>query len=115
MAPLALGDIATITIREQGAISPASSAPDVDCSGFVLKHEEVEAYFASATQISEQDYRHMIDWSPCYVAGSLVLANGKVGNWGIQQLRGGSVSFNDGSTVYMYCPSCKAEAFIGDD
>lgn len=104
--------IAKLTIEENAAKAPAEGG-EADCSGFVLNAEDVRVFLERAGAVSEHDYRHTLDWSPCYAAGTVQFADGLTGTWGIQQLRAGSLSLSDGRTLYLYCPRCRSGPFLG--
>jgi hypothetical protein len=106
-----LPGIAALTIDENGARSPAARVADPACGDFLLSKRDVTEFWRHAGEVSEHDYLHMLDWSPCYASGTLRLKSGKTGVWGIHQYRGGSIKFSGGRTVYLYCPKCRAGAF----
>lgn len=111
MHPTNLSAIIEITIKENGATSPASSESSETCKTFVLTKEEVRAYLRQAGEVTHHDYLHMLDWSPCYASGSVSFSNGMTGNWGINQFKAGSLQTSDGRHIYLYCPSCRAKTF----
>jgi len=113
--PLGLKDINKITITEVGVKSIAGRDTNISCESFSLTEDDVEEYFRMAKRVSKNDYRHMLDWSPCYVKGEIMLNNGDTGGWGIHQYRGGSVNFGTDETIYMYCPECTAKKFDNPD
>ncbi|MGZ8315812.1 MAG: hypothetical protein ACXW3B_11600, partial [Telluria sp.] len=100
--------IKSITIRENAARSPAAAETNEQCGQFVLSKDEVKSYMRAAREVTEEDYLHMIDWSPCYASGDVQFKNGLTGVWGIQQLRAGSLTLSNGRTIYLYCPKCRA-------
>jgi len=106
-----LPPISTITIRNSGTTSPASHETANQCTDFKLSHHEIRAYIARASQVTQHDYLHMLDWSPCHASGEITFNNGVTGTWAIQQYRAGSLKLSDGRTLYLYCPRCQAKAF----
>jgi len=108
---LDLKGINKITIKEVGVKSVAGKDLNISCKTFTLTQENIEEYFNIAKRVSKNDYRHMLDWSPCYVKGEIFLNNGDIGEWGIHQYRGGTINFGTNETIYMYCPKCKAKMF----
>jgi hypothetical protein len=110
-----LPPIATLTIQSSGATAPASGAassePTEQCAAFKLSYPEIRKYISKAAQVTEHDYFHMLDWSPCYTNGKVTFKNGVTGIWSIQQYRSGSLKLSNGRTVYLYCPQCQAKAF----
>ncbi len=109
--PLNLKGINKITITETGIKSVAGKELNISCKNFALTQENLKEYFNKAKSVSKNDYRHMLDWSPCYVRGEIFLKNGEIGKWGIHQYRGGTINFDSNKTIYMYCPTCKALMF----
>ena len=103
--------IAEVTIIENAARSPAASKSDESCTEFVLTKRDVLNFLTRADEISEHDYHHLLDWSPCYVAGKVKFRDGQTAMWGIHRYRGGSIKFKDGQTHYLTCPKCHAKAF----
>jgi len=106
-----LPPISTITVRNSGTSSPASSEPVDQCIDFKLSHQEIRAYIGKASRVTEHDYLHMLDWSPCHASGEVTFSNGVTGTWAIHQYRAGSLRLSDGQTFYLYCPRCQAKAF----
>jgi hypothetical protein len=111
MAKTNLPAIKSVVIRENGAASPAAKEEAQQCSGFRLSNKEVLGYLRNSAQVSEHDYQHTLDWSPCYASGDVFFKDGSSGVWGIQQLRAGSLKLSDGRTIYLYCPRCHAKGF----
>ena len=106
-----LPPISAVTSRNSNAISPAAGEPAAQCSGFKLSDQEIREYIGKAGEVSEHDYFHMLDWSPCYASGEVTFKNGVRGIWAIQQYRAGSLKLGNGQTLYLYCPRCRADAF----
>lgn len=108
---LNLKGINKITITDVGIKSVAGKELNISCKNFTLTQKNIEEYFSLAKRVSKNDYRHMLDWSPCYVRGKIFLNNGDIGKWGIHQYRGGTINFGTDKIIYMYCPTCKAKMF----
>jgi len=108
---LALEKIVKINIVKLGQASVGDSATKKECSNFSLTPAELQNFFEKTKSVSENDYRHMLDWSPCYVEGELVLSDMSVAAWAIHQYRAGSIVLESGKTIYIYCPECQANAF----
>lgn len=106
-----LPQITSVTIENNGATSPAAKEPAEQCVNFKLSNKEIRQYLGKAGEVAEHDYLHMLDWSPCYASGEVTFKKGVKGTWEIQQGRAGSLKLNNGRTVYLYCPKCKAKAF----
>jgi hypothetical protein len=111
VAPLRLPTVRRIAIAENGASAPAANDVQTTCAKFGVDARDVQHYLRLAQVVSEHDYLHTLDWSPCYASGTVVFANGLQGVWGIQQLRAGSLKLNDGRELYLFCPQCKSRAF----
>ncbi|MCF6261433.1 MAG: hypothetical protein L3J98_14935 [Gammaproteobacteria bacterium] len=109
--PLGIKGINKITLIEVGVKSLAGKDLNISCKSFRLTKEDVEEYFHKAKKVSKNDYRHMLDWSPCYVKGEIILNNGDIGEWDIHQYKSGVINLGADKIIYMYCPSCKAEMF----
>jgi hypothetical protein len=110
-----LPPISTVTIRNNGATSPASGEPAEQCASFKLSSQEIGEYIGKAAEVAEHDYFHMLDWSPCYASGEIAFKNGVTGIWAIQRYRAGSLKLSNGQTLYLYCPRCQAKAFPSAD
>lgn len=104
--------IKEITITGVAKTSPAGGEGYPDCGSFVLSISEAREFLNKAAEISRSDNHYRMNWSPCYVEGTLVLKNGKKGVWDISQFRGGSIVLDGKDTIYLYCPKCKSKAFL---
>jgi len=109
--PLDLDGISRITITTMGVKSVADKDSNISCKDFSLTQKNVEEYFSTTKRVTGNDYRHMLDWSPCFVKGKIFLDNGNVGEWGIHQYKAGTINFGTDKTIYMFCPKCKAKQF----
>lgn len=110
-----LPPISTITIRNSGTTSPVAGESKEECADFKLSYEEIHAYIGQAAEVAEHDFHHLLDWSPCHASGEVTFKNGLTGIWAIQRYRAGSLTLNDGRTLYLYCPRCQAKAFPSAD
>jgi len=112
-----LPPIITLTIQDSGATStsPASGEPVEPCADFKLSRQEIRGYIGKAAEVTEHDFLHMLDWSPCYTSGKVTFKNGVTGIWSIQRYRAGSLKLSNGRTLYLYCPQCQAKAFPAAD
>ncbi len=111
MYSLDLDGIKRITITDTGITSIAGENLKISCEEFILTKKNLLEYFRIAKRVNRNDYRHKLDWSPCYVKGKIYLDDGEIGGWGIHQYRGGVINFDSGETIYMYCPTCEAKTF----
>lgn len=109
--PFDIGEIQSIDITEYGVSSVDASDSSNNCNSFILTQAEVDRFFKETMTVNEGDYRHMLDWSPCHTAGSLTLNNGLTANWAIHRFKAGSIVFNNGKTIHLYCRECTAKAF----
>jgi hypothetical protein len=106
-----LPPIATVTIRNSGATSPASAVPAEQCADLKLSYQEIREYIDKAAEVAEHDYFHMLDWSPCYASGEVTFKNGVAGIWAIQQYRAGSLKLNDAGPYICIARNAKLEPF----
>ncbi len=111
LSPLILPNIRAINIDENGATSPAAGNVDPQCKRFRLTQSNVIDYLRTAQVVTEHDYLHTLDWSPCFASGTVYFEGGVTGVWGIQQYRAGSLKLSDGRDLYLYCPKCKSRRF----
>lgn len=102
--------ILSVTIKENGATSPAADPSTESCKSFILSKHDIREYFQKAQEVSQHDYYHMLDWSPCYASGTIEFKGGMTGVWGIQQYRAGSLRLSNGKERFLYCPTCRAQA-----
>lgn len=107
-----LPPVSKVIVLTNGATSPAVNRKEHSCSDFQLSTQEVKAYISQTAEVSEHDYHHMLDWSPCYASGKVTFRNGLTGTWAIQQYRAGSLKLSNGRHLYLYCPECRAKAFF---
>lgn len=111
LCPIQLPRVATVRIAENGATAPASDAPAANCSKFRLTANGVRRYLSRAMEANESDAHHTLDWSPCYASGTLTFADGRSAHWSISQAGTGSLARDDGTRVFLYCPTCKRKPF----
>jgi hypothetical protein len=110
-----LPPVTSVTIRNSGVTSPTSRESAEQCKSFKLSSQEIREYIGKAAAVTEGDYFHMLDWSPCSTSGEVTFKNGVTGIWMIQQYRAGTLKLSNGRTVYLYCPRCHAKAFPATD
>ena len=111
LSPLILPSIRTVKIKENGATSPAAEKVEPQCKRFRLTQPIVIDYLRTAQLVTEHDYLHALDWSPCFASGTVYFEGGMTGVWGVQQYRAGSLKLSDGRNLYLYCPKCKSRKF----
>lgn len=111
VAPLRLPGISRLAIVENGATAPAAQEAQPQCAKFRLGARDVREYLRVAQVVSQHDYLHALDWSPCFASGTVWFANGLTGVWGIQQFRAGSLKLSDGRELFLFCPQCRSRAF----
>lgn len=111
VAPLRLPGISRLVIVENGATAPAVQEAQPQCAKFRLGARDVREYLRVAQVVSQHDYLHALDWSPCFASGTVLFGNGLTGVWGIQQFRAGSLKLSDGRELFLFCPQCRSRAF----
>lgn len=94
-------------VIERNAATARAARPGVDCSRFVLTQATAARFLSRARRIGEHDFKHMITWLPCFAAGRLGFSDGRSGYWSVGEDGSGTVTFDDGSEVFLYCPSCR--------
>jgi hypothetical protein len=110
-----LPTVTAVIIKNSGVTSPASHESAKECKSFKLSSQEIREYIGKAGEVSEGDYHHMLDWSPCSTSGEVTFKNGVTGTWTIQQYRAGILKLSSGKTMYLYCPRCHAKGFPASD
>jgi len=108
---LGLPAIERLSITENGVGSPTDANPPRGCSGFILDEGHVRRFVEGAGEVEQRDYMHTLDWSPCHARGRVEFINGRSGVWTIRQFRTGSIMFDGGGEVFLFCPSCTWEPF----
>ena len=103
--PFKRSRVRDVRIDENGAKSPAGQGAPDDCSRFVVSQAQVRQYFAKARTVSQRAYSHELDWSPCVASGTLALADGRRGQWGVQQYGLGWL-YIDQRRTYFHCKTC---------
>jgi hypothetical protein len=106
--------VATVVITENATLSVAGQGAADDCSGFLVTPRLIKQYFGRAKTVGSRDYSHTLDWSPCVANGSLVLADGRRANWGVQQLGLGWLHINH-RLHYFHCEKRCGVYLLGVD
>ncbi|PAK14926.1 hypothetical protein [Burkholderia ubonensis] len=103
----------SVEIAKNGAWSEYISGDEMadTCRSFVLRQTDVSAFFKHASRVTEREYSHDLVAANCYAEGKAHLVDGGTATWKIDQARRGFVSMPDGSTIYVYCPKCRANVF----
>lgn len=104
--PFKRSKVRTVTITEPVQAPMADEGVAQGCQRFVLSAALVKQYFSKAQQVSARAYMHDNDWSSCHVKGSLVLADGRRADWGVQQLGSGYLVVQN-RRYYFYCEDCR--------
>ena len=104
--PSGLPPIKWLVIERNAATARAARA-GVDCSGFVLTQAAAVRFLSRARRIGEHDFKHMITWLPCFAAGRLGFSDARSGYWSVGEDGSGTVTFDDGSEIFLYCPVCR--------
>jgi hypothetical protein len=103
--PFKRSAVVSVVITENATKSLAGASATDDCGGFVVTPKLVKQYFRRARAVSVQDYRHELDWSPCVAGGTLKLADGRLADWGVQQLGLGWLYINH-RRHFFHCEKC---------
>jgi len=111
LPPLGLPNIRALDIEENGATSAAAQKVEPQCKRFRLSEADAMDYLRMAQVVTEHDYLHALDWSPCFASGVVYFQGGLTGVWGAHQYRAGSLKLSDGRELYLYCPKCKSRGF----
>jgi len=111
MRGLDLPAIERLTITENGEGSPTDTNPPRGCQGFMLDEAHVRRFMDEAGEVDQRAYMHTLDWSPCHARGRIDFADGRSGVWTIRQFRTGSILFDDGGQLFLFCRSCTREPF----
>jgi len=108
MHPLNIPPITEIEITNASADVSEKGADrgSLDCSQFSVTEKDIKDYFGLARRISENDYMHTISWVPCQAFGQVRFIDGTSATWSIMLTSGGTLSFSDGETVYLFCDRC---------
>lgn len=104
--PVDLPAIAQLVIAENGIGSPTDDNAPRGCSEFRLDEAQVRRFLDAAEGVDQRDYMHTLDWSPCHARGRIEFGDGQAGVWTIRQFQTGSILFDDGNEVFLYCPTC---------
>lgn len=104
--PFKRSKVRAVTITEPAQAPMTDEGDTRDCQRFVLSAALVRQYFARAEQVSARAYMHDNDWSPCHVKGTLMLADGRRADWGVQQLGSGYLIVQN-RRYYFYCEDCR--------
>jgi len=110
--PLQLPAIERLTITENSVGAPLDAESGLDCSGFVLDEAQARQFLRDADGVERRDYMHTLDWSPCHVRGRIGFADGRSGTWTLRQFQTGSILFDDGGEVFLFCPACSWAPFV---
>lgn len=103
--------ITQLVITENAIGSPTDDNAPRGCSGFRLDEAQVRRFLDAAEGIDQRDYMHTLDWSPCHARGRIEFEDGRSGVWTIRQFQTGSILFDGGDEVFLYCPACSWEPF----
>lgn len=109
---LDLPAIGRLTITENGIGSPAGQDVPRDCSAFLMDETRVRRFIDMAEGVNQRDYMHTLDWSPCHARGRIEFEDGRQGTWTIRRFQTGSILFDDGDEVFLFCPECSWEPFV---
>lgn len=102
----------SVEIAHNGAWSDRISGDETAemCRSFLLRPTDVSEFFMKARRATQRQYSHDLVAANCYVDGKVRLAGGAMASWKIDQARRGFITMPDGTTIYLYCPACRAKA-----
>ena len=108
--PYKKSPVKRVTIIKNGMKFEANKDDTEGCPTFKVTEKDIEEYFSKAKVVSAADYMHEISWSECYATGKIEFANGKSGQWNVQQYRAGFL-WMDGKGYHFDCQKCRSKVF----
>ena len=82
---------------------------DEACDEFIVSENQIYTFFKKAKRVSREETHHKLDWSPCYAAGTLTFKNQTTAQWKIRRYQTGTLRFENGKEILLYCPNCKEQ------
>jgi hypothetical protein len=111
LCPVHLPKIKSVAVEATAAKASSETDPSVDCSSFKLGERQVRRFLARAKRADANDAHHTLDWSPCHASGTISFQDGTTARWSIHQLRSGTLTFDRGDTLVLYCGGCGFRPF----
>ena len=81
------------------------------CGNFSLSEEDVAEFFKKMQPISNSEYMHVFNHTPCLVQGRMVLQDGRKGSWSIDTESRGVINIENKGGVYSFCADCNPKKF----
>ena len=99
--------VVDVTIERAGLGEAERKAADdpEPCTTFRPSEAQIRHFVARARRVSQRDYLHETDWSPCHAVGQVQFQGGVRAEWMVQRLGAGFVSIA-GARHYLHCPDC---------
>ena len=97
--------------EKNGAKSSLATDPSVNCSGFRLTAGLVRRYLAKARAVAPDPPQHVLDWSPCYAAGTMYFVDGRSAEFSIDQLGTTALTIAGEAERTLACPECRFSPF----
>ena len=116
LCPAALPAIRKVVVERNGQTAWKETNPPTSCRHFTLTPHQVCAYFAQARLTDHRSVHYTLPESPCYASGKITFADGRTGQWTIEQFAIATLTFNGGDTshepITLYCPTCTKPPFM---
>lgn len=109
---LTLPTISNLSVTHNAVRASGERNAEVDCSNFQLDAAGVQRFLAHSQTVQPFDYWHSLDWSACHAGGTVTFVDGRTAVWSLHQYRAGSLLFENGEEVFLYCPECRWKPFI---
>jgi hypothetical protein len=93
-------------LRAVAIVASGSDEADAFCSDFTLTPVEAMRALRAAKRVTKPAYLDAYDWLPCYVRGTAVIAGAGI-QWELRAGGNGTLSYADGSTVFVGCEVCR--------
>jgi hypothetical protein len=88
-----------------GELERKSAGEPEPCTTFRPSEAQIRHFIARAKRISQRDFLHETDWSPCHAMGRVQFEGGGRAEWMVQRLGAGFVSIA-GARHYLHCEDC---------
>jgi len=111
LCPIHLPRIKSVSVEANAVKASTETDPAVSCASFKLGERQVRRFLAASKQANANDAHHTLDWSPCHATGTITFEDGSSAQWSIHQLRSGTLTFDGGATMVLYCRHCGFKPF----
>jgi hypothetical protein len=112
LCPLVQPKVKAVIFEKNGAKSALATDPSIDCSGFRLTPNLVRRYLATARAVAPDTPPHVLDWSPCYAAGTVYFVDGRSARFSIDQLGTAAITIESEAERTLACPGCRFGPFV---